>query len=98
MSKEIVHLLVTTDEEPNIGIIKTSLPRIANVLDVNGEEIVNKLKTALSDHFDCDIKGVKVERLEVKSTIPLNIDAICSIPDGSFEDVIIVKLTKTYVY
>lgn len=100
MSKEIVHLLVTAENEPNIGIIKTTLPRIANIIDINGEEILNKLKLALSDHFDCDTKDVRVESMQVKSTIPLDIEALCSIPDGGveYEDVFVVTLTKTYVY
>ena len=100
MAKETIHLLVTSDQEPNIGIIKTTLPKIANIIDINGEEILNKLKLALSDHFDCDTKDVRVESMQVKSTIPLDIEALCSIPDGGpeYEDVFIVYLTKAYVY
>ena len=100
MSKEIIHLLVTADNEPNIGIIKTTLPKIANIIDINGEDILNKLKLALSDHFDCDTKDVRVESMQVKSTNPLDIEALCSIPDGGveYEDVFVVSLTKVYVY
>ena len=100
MSKEIIHLLVTAENEPNIGIIKTTLPRIANIIDINGEEILNKLKLALSDHFDCDTKDVRIESMQVKSTTPLDIEALCSIPDGGveYEDVFVVSITKTYVY
>lgn len=94
-----VHLLITTDQEPNIGVLITTLPQVANVLDVNGVEIIEKLRTALSDHFDCDIRETKVVRMEIKSTIPLNINAQCIIPDGlDYPDEIIVSLTQTYVY
>lgn len=94
-----VHLLVTTDQEPNIGVLTTTLPQVANVLDVNGLEILDKLKTALSDHFDCDVAGVKVVRMEINSTIPLDIKAQCIIPDGlDYQDEIIVSLIQTYIY
>ena len=103
MSKEIIHLLVTAENEPNIGIIKTTmLGKFSPIstLDFNFEEIIEKLKLALSDHFDCDVKEVKVEQLDVKSFTALKIEALCSIPDGGveYEDVFVVTLTKAYVY
>jgi len=103
MSKEVIHLLVTSEDEPNIGIIKTTMPLNISplpTLDVKVEEIIEKLKLALSDHFDCDVKDVKVEQLDIKSFTALKIEALCSIPDGGseYEDVFVVTLTKSYVY
>ena len=93
-----VHLLITTDQEPNIGVLTTSL-KLADVAEVNKDEVKEKLKTALSDHFDCDVARVKVVHMEINSTIPLDIKAQCIIPDGlDYQDEIIVSLIQTYVY
>ena len=93
-----IHLLITTYQEPNIGVLTTSL-KLADVAEVNKDEVKEKLKTALADHFDCDIDEIKVSDLDVKSRIPLNIAARCIIPDVSdCPDEILVSLTQTYVY
>lgn len=93
-----IHLLITTDQEPNIGVLTTSL-KLADVAEVNKDEVTEKLKTALSEHFDCDSNLIKVTDLDVKSIIPLNIAAQCIIPDVSdCPDEIVVSLTQTYIY
>jgi len=93
-----VHLLVTTDQEPNIGVISTNL-KLEGVLHVDKYEVEEKLKRALADHFDCDINKIKVIDLDVKSTIPLKIDIQCVIPDVTdCDDEIVVSLTQTYLY
>jgi hypothetical protein len=97
--KNKVHLLITTDQEPNIGVLETVKMQIHNVSLVDNAEVVNKLKTALADHFDCDINKIKVIDLDVKSTIPLKIDIQCVIPDVTdCDDEIVVSLTQTYIY
>ena len=93
-----IHLLITTDQEPNIGVLTTSL-KLADVAEVNKDEVTEKLKTALSEHFDCDSNLIKVTHIDVKSIIPLNIAAQCIIPDVSdCPDEIVVSLTQTYIY
>lgn len=94
-----IHLLITTEQEPNIGVLETVKMQIHNVSLVDNAEVIDKLKTALADHFDCDIDKIKVSDLDVKSRIPLNIAAQCIIPDVSdCPDEIVVSLTQTYVY
>jgi hypothetical protein len=95
-----VHLLVTTDQEPNIGVIETTQLQIHNVSPVNEAEVVSKLQTALADHFDCNVDEVKVALpFNVKSTTLLDIEAHCIIPDVSdCPNEIVVSLTKTYIY
>lgn len=96
--KNKIHLLITTDQEPNIGVLTTSL-KLSDVAEVNKDEVKEKLKTALSEHFDCDSNLIKVTDLDVKSTIPLEIDIQCVIPDvEDCDDEIVVSLTQTYIY
>ena len=93
-----VHLLVTTDQEPNIGVLSTTL-KLDGVLHVDKHEVKEKLKTAISEHFDCGVDEVKVTNLDIKSIIPLDIKAQCLIPDVSdCPDEVVVSLTQTYVY
>jgi hypothetical protein len=97
--KNKVHLLITTDQEPNIGVLETIKMQIHNVSLVDEAEVVSKLKTALADHFDCDIDNIKVSDLDVKSNTPLNICVQCVIPDVTdCDDEIVVSLTQTYIY
>ena len=97
--KNKVHLLITTDQEPNIGVLETVKMQIHNVSLVDNAEVIDKLKTALADHFDCDIDKIKVSDLDVKSTIPLEIDIQCVIPDvEDCDDETVVSLTQTYIY
>ena len=94
--KNKVHLLITTDQEPNIGVLETVKMHVSRV---DNAEVIDKLKTALADHFDCDIDKIKVSDLDVKSTIPLEIDIQCVIPDvEDCDDAIVVSLTQTYIY
>jgi hypothetical protein len=93
-----VHLLVTTDQEPNIGVISTNL-KLEGVLHVDKYEVEEKLKRALSEHFDCGIDEINVTDLDIKSKIPLDIEAQCIIPDVSdCPDEIVVSLSQTYLY
>ena len=94
--KNKVHLLITTYQEPNIGVLETVKMHVSLV---DNAEVIDKLKTALADHFDCDIDKIKVSDLDVKSTIPLEIDIQCVIPDvEDCDDEIVVSLTQTYIY
>ena len=93
-----IHLLITTDQEPNIGVLATSLTFEGDA-EVNKEEVEEKLKRALSDHFDCDIDEINITDLDIKSKIPLDIAVQCIIPDVSdCPDEIVVSLTQTYIY
>jgi hypothetical protein len=95
-----IHLLITADQEPNIGVIETIQLQIHNVSPVNEADVVNKLKTALADHFDCNVDEVKIALpFNVKSTTALDMEVHCTIPDVSdCPDEIVVSLTKTYIY
>ena len=93
-----VHLLVTTDQEPNIGVISTNL-KLEGVLHVDKYEVEEKLKRALSEHFDCGIDEINVTDLDINSIIPLDIEAQCIIPDVlDCPDEIVVSLNQTYLY
>ena len=93
-----IHLLVTTDQEPNIGVLSTTL-KLDGVLHVDKYEVEEKLKRAISEHFDCGIDEINVTDLDIKSKIPLDIEAQCIIPDVSdCPDEIVVSLSQTYLY
>jgi len=102
MAKKQIYLLITADQEPRIGVIKTSLPQnptALSILDIDALNIVKALNTALSDHFDCDHRDVVINSLDIKSRTPLKIEVNCIIPDvEDCDDEIIVSLEEIYVY
>jgi hypothetical protein len=93
-----IHLLITTDQEPNIGVLTTSLTFKGDA-EIDKYEVEEKLKRAISEHFDCGIDEINVTDLDIKSLIPLDIKAQCLIPDVSdCPDEVVVSLTQTYMY
>lgn len=94
--KKTVYLLVTSEQEPNIGVIATSL---GLNLELDNAIIKSKLKTALSEHFDIGVDDIQISDFDTHSVIPLNMSIQCIIPDvEDCPDEFLVSLTETYIY
>ena len=92
--KKTMYLLVTSEQEPNIGVIATSMDLN---LELDNTIIKSKLKTALSEHFDVD--DIQISDFDTHSVIPLVMSVNCIIPDvEDCPDEIVVSLTETYIY
>lgn len=96
MKKAEKFLLVSTNEESNVGVLKIKFPSGGNVLDVDGAELVDKLETALAEHFDID--DLKVTHLDVKSCAPMSITANFTLETLSGEEKLVCELMETYLY
>lgn len=94
-------ILLTANQEPNIGVIKIDTSKMTPLESITeGEfasEIREKLIKPLEEHFDAD---VKINSVEIKSLSPISVIANVIIDSGNELDVFSLKieLAETWVY
>jgi hypothetical protein len=84
------YLLVTTDEESNIGVIDLGTDGKSN------RAIKNTLKLMLEEHFDCEIT---ITGVDPKSSIPIHLEVDAeSVDDSGSKYEFSVHLEQTWMY
>jgi hypothetical protein len=86
-------VLVTASQEPNIGVINIGTQQ--GFGEVGEKLIKEKLPIVLGEHFDAN---VKLKSLDVKSVMPIMIEAVVEFTDEPEVEPFIVEMSETWVY
>lgn len=87
------YLLLTSNDESNIGVIKLETTVPLNVTKAS-DDIQEKVMKPIQDHFDIDEKYVKIKSTQLFFSIPMKARVEVEL-DG---EKVIIELNETYVY
>lgn len=86
-----VSLLITADDEPNIGVMICHITPKTREIQFNQE----LLKEILEEHFDAEITLKEVQEL---TQYPAAFRALAVVDDGCSIDEMVINLNETWIY